>query len=45
LIGAGIKDNNDVLTGLKLGAKGVLLAVHFVNAPDPEEFLTKLLRE
>lgn len=43
LVGAGVKDNNDVKIALKYGAKGVLLSSHFVMSKDPEKFLMDLL--
>jgi len=45
LVGAGIKDNNDMKVALQNGAKGVLLASHFVLAKDPEKFLMDLLKD
>lgn len=45
LAGAGIKDNTDLRTALKLGCKGVLLSSHYVKSPDPEKFLTELVKE
>ena len=44
LVGAGIKDNNDLKVALKNGAKGVLLASHFTLAKDPEKFLLDLVK-
>jgi triosephosphate isomerase len=44
LVGAGIKDNNDLKVALSYGAKGVLLASHFVMSKDPEKFLMDLIR-
>lgn len=43
LVGAGVKDNNDVKLALSYGAKGVLLASHFVLSKDPEKFLLDLV--
>jgi triosephosphate isomerase (TIM) len=43
IVGAGIKDNNDLKTALSLGAKGVLLSSHYVLSENPEEFLMKLV--
>jgi triosephosphate isomerase (TIM) len=45
LVGAGIKENNDLKVALQNGAKGVLLASHFVLAKDPEKFLMELLKD
>jgi triosephosphate isomerase len=45
LVGAGIKTNEDLKIALKGGAKGVLLASHFVLAKDPEKFLLDLLKD
>jgi len=42
LIGAGVHSPEDVKVGLKLGAKGVLLAINVVLAEDPEYELRKL---
>lgn len=42
LIGAGVHSAEDVKTGLKLGAKGILLATDVVLAEDPEYELRKL---
>ncbi len=44
LVGAGVKDNNDVKVALQNGAKGVLLASHFVLAKDPEKFLIDMVK-
>ena len=44
LIGAGVKSVEDVRVGVKLGAKGVLLASHVVLAEDPEQVLRELAR-
>ena len=44
LVGAGIKSNQDVMTALKLGAKGVLLSSHYVLSKDPEGFLRELIK-
>lgn len=45
LVGAGIKENNDLKVALQNGAKGVLLSSHFVLAKDPEKFLIDLLKD
>jgi triosephosphate isomerase len=45
LVGAGIKNNDDVKTAIRYGAKGVLLASHFVLAKDPEKFLRELVKD
>jgi len=45
LVGAGVKTNEDVKIALKNGARGVLLASHFVLAKDPEKFLMDLLKD
>jgi triosephosphate isomerase len=45
IVGAGIKDNNDMKIALKYGAKGVLLASHFVLSKDPEKFLIELIKD
>jgi len=45
IVGAGIKDNNDLKTALKYGAKGVLLASHFILSKDPEKFLLDLIKD
>ncbi len=42
LIGAGVHSPEDVKVGLKLGAKGILLATDVVLAEDPEYELRKL---
>lgn len=42
LIGAGVHSAEDVKVGLKLGAKGVLVATDVVLADNPEEELRKL---
>ena len=42
LIGAGVHSKEDVNIGLKLGAKGILLATDVVLAEDPEGELRKL---
>jgi len=44
LVGAGIKDANDLKVALVHGAKGVLLASHFVLSKDPEKFLMDLVQ-
>lgn len=45
LAGAGVKDNIDFKTVLKLGCKGVLLSSHFVKSANPEQFLIELIRD
>ncbi|MGV8141522.1 MAG: triose-phosphate isomerase [Candidatus Woesearchaeota archaeon] len=45
LVGAGVKDNNDMKVALQNGAKGVLLSSHFVLNKDPENFLIELLKD
>jgi len=42
IIGAGIKNKNDVKIGLKLGAKGILVSSHIVLAENPKEVLENL---
>jgi triosephosphate isomerase len=42
LIGAGVHSAEDVKVGLKLGAKGILVATDVVLAENPEEELRKL---
>ncbi|MEK7163591.1 MAG: triose-phosphate isomerase, partial [Patescibacteria group bacterium] len=42
LIGAGIHSPEDIKTGLKLGAKGFLIATDIVKAEDPETELSEL---
>jgi triosephosphate isomerase len=42
LCGAGIKDKNDIIVALKLGAAGILAASHIVKAKDPEKVLREL---
>ena len=42
LVGAGIKNENDVKTALKMGAKGILVASNVVLAAEPEKELLKL---
>ena len=42
LVGAGIHCKEDVVTALKLGAKGILISSGIVKAADPEEELLKL---
>lgn len=42
LIGAGIRRPEDVTTGLKLGAKGVLIASGVIKSADPEKELMAL---
>ncbi len=44
LIGAGIRDYNDVVVSLKLGAVGVLVSSGVVEAFDPEKELRELAR-
>jgi triosephosphate isomerase len=43
LVGAGVKDNNDLAIALKLGARGVLLASGIVLAKNQKKALTILL--
>jgi triosephosphate isomerase len=45
LVGAGIKSNQDLKIAIQNGAKGVLLASHFVLSKDPEKFLRDLIKE
>ncbi|HYD03075.1 MAG TPA: triose-phosphate isomerase [Alphaproteobacteria bacterium] len=45
LVGAGIKSNEDLKIALQHGAKGVLLASHFVLSNDPEKFLKDLIKD
>jgi len=42
IIGAGIKNKNDVKIGVKLGVKGVLVSSHVVLAEDPKKILEDL---
>jgi len=42
IIGAGIKNKNDVKIGVKLGAKGILVSSHVVLAKNPKEILEDL---
>jgi len=42
IIGAGIKNRNDVKIGVKLGAKGILVSSHVVLAGNPKEVLENL---
>ena len=42
IIGAGIKNKNDVKIGVKLGAKGILVSSHVVLAENPKEVLENL---
>lgn len=44
IIGAGVHSSEDVQAGLKLGAKGVLVATDIVLAEDPKKELQKLAR-
>lgn len=44
LVGAGVKNAEDVRVALKLGAKGVLLASGITKAEDPEEVLKDLAK-
>lgn len=44
LVGAGVKNGEDVKTALKLGAKGVLLASGVTKADSPAEILRDLAR-
>lgn len=43
ILGAGVRDANDVEKALELGYSGVLLASGFVLAEDPKTFLTQIL--
>jgi triosephosphate isomerase (TIM) len=43
LVGAGVKDHEDLSMALELGGKGVLLSSHIVLARDPERALRRLL--
>ena len=43
IIGAGIKNKNDVKIGVKLGAKGILVSSHVVLAENPKEVLENLV--
>lgn len=45
IAGAGIRENQDLKTALKLGCKGVLLSSHFVLSKDPEKFLIELVKD
>jgi triosephosphate isomerase (TIM) len=42
LVGAGVKNRQDIITSLHLGAKGVLIASGVVLAENPEKVLTDL---
>ncbi len=44
LIGAGIKENNDLKIVLQHGARGVILSSHFVLSKDPEKWLLDLVQ-
>tara|TARA_Y100000310_G_C20628470_1_gene787256 strand:- start:750 stop:1400 length:651 start_codon:yes stop_codon:yes gene_type:complete len=44
LVGAGVKDDEDLRVALGLGAKGVLLASHIMKAKNPLKELKKLVR-
>ena len=44
ICGAGIKDKNDVIIALKLGAVGVLPSSHVVKAKNPEAILKELVQ-
>ncbi len=44
LAGAGIHSENDIEIGLKLGAKGFLLATDVIKATDPEAELSRLAK-
>ncbi len=44
LVGAGVKTNKDVVTCLKLGARGVLLASGFTKAKNPKKVLLNLVK-
>jgi triosephosphate isomerase len=43
LVGAGVKNGQDVRIALKLGAKGVLVASHVTNADNPAKVLRDLI--
>ena len=43
LVGAGVKNGQDVRIALKLGAKGVLVASHVTNAENPAKVLRDLI--
>ena len=43
LVGAGVKDREDVKKGMELGAKGILVASGVVKAGNPEEAIKDLL--
>ncbi len=43
LVGAGIKNREDVKIALKLGAKGILVASGIVKSQDPQESIKELL--
>lgn len=43
LLGAGIRDAQDVTGALELGFQGVLLSSGFVKATDPREFLEEII--
>lgn len=44
IVGAGIKDTNDITVSLQKGAQGILIASAVVKAEDPKEKLTTLAR-
>lgn len=44
LAGAGVKDENDIKTALKMGAKGILLSSAIVKSDNPKEDLLKLAK-
>jgi len=43
LLGAGVRDAQDVQKSIQLGYKGVLLASGFAKSDDPKQFLTEIL--
>jgi triosephosphate isomerase len=43
IIGAGIKNKNDVKIGVKLGARGILVSSHVVLAENPKKVLENLV--
>jgi len=44
LVGAGVKENNDLKLAMVYGAKGALLSSHYVKSSDPEKFLMDLIK-
>lgn len=44
LAGAGVKDENDIKTALKMGAKGILLSSAIVKSENPKKDLLKLAK-